>query len=111
MTLDLGLPAIVADDPRYQREIFTLFSGKRVESRLWHLDGVAWHDVPPPTRRGHEHVAQTVGYLGLFDEVWRCPCSAIRRRGERGWLNLEERYAEEPPAVARVRRWFRRGAR
>jgi hypothetical protein len=93
MTPMADVPMIVRAEPRYQQETVTLFSGEERQSPLWNLDGVPWHKVPPPRKRGHEHVAQTVGLVGLFEEVWRCPCSAIGGPGYRGWVNLEERFA------------------
>ena len=64
---------------------------------IWHLGGVAWYDAPPPQRRSHRHVAQTVADMGL-EEVWRCSCGAITRRGVDGWLYVtdhDERFAPD----------------
>jgi hypothetical protein len=103
-------PAIVQNEPRYQQ--FTSDGGHRVvlhqqdrpEARrmpIWHLDGVDWCDAPPPPRL-HTHWAQTVGYLRIGEEIWRCPCGAY---GERGgpWLRMGS-----APRVAPWRWWWKR---
>jgi hypothetical protein len=94
----MGAPHIVAAEPRYRADVF---------DEMWNLDGLPWVDAPPPPRAGHRHVAQTVGYLGL-DEIWRCPCGAISRRGEFGWLYVsprDRRFAVEPDPVGWVHRY------
>jgi hypothetical protein len=79
-------PWFVAAEPRYVQRT----------SEIWHLDGVDWFDAPAPVQRGHEHWAQTAGWLGL-DLVCRCPCSAITRRYPDGWIHLDEPRFAEPP--------------
>lgn len=96
----MGAPRIVAAEPRYRPDVF---------DEMWNLDGLAWVDVPPPAQAGHRHVAQTVGSLGL-DEIWRCPCGAITRRGGDGWMYVsprDRRFAVEDETTRRVRALIR----
>jgi hypothetical protein len=53
--------------------------------KVWHIDGIPWHDAPLPPRF-HWCWAQTrcEEFVGL-GTVERCPCGAIRISGTRMW--------------------------
>lgn len=57
---------------------------------LEHLDGVPWWEASVP-RRWHRCRVQSRGHISLSDYVERCACGAIRRGGDRPWLNKNER--------------------
>ena len=53
-----------------------------------HLNGVAWHDAPLPSR-WHRCWPQTRAWMDYFTKVERCACGATRFDG-RGWVGKNE---------------------
>jgi hypothetical protein len=64
-----GAPAIVREEPRYQPV------GPGLE--VWNLDGLSWFEAPAPLL-GHDHFAQSVGWVNVLDLIYRCPCGEVR---------------------------------
>ncbi len=75
------------------------FNGERIGLPIWHLDGVAWHEIEPPTR-WHKHWVQTCGRVGN-GYIERCPCGAIGQ-GDGVWIMLD------PPRKPQPNTWWHR---
>lgn len=59
------------------------------ETVVEHVDGIPWHEAAKPGR-WHKCWAQTRGWTGWFNPVYRCPCGAISRDGIL-WLERRSR--------------------
>lgn len=76
-------------EPSFQDEEFSLLG-----TTLSHLDGVPWFEAPIPSRM-HRCWPQTIAWLGL-DQIFRCPCGALRNTRFQGWLECNSRKRGEP---------------
>lgn len=82
----------VREDPYARIRNMPWFTAPVVSDRsteIFHLDGVAWHEAPVPSRF-HHCWPQTRGYVDYLTLIERCACGAIR--GSRfGWSERNTR--------------------